>query len=314
VLNLIEYETEHIITMANIKTMKKSKTIMKNFKFIYPLFAVLLIFGIIVPSVNAQNLILNPGFENNTLVTGCYTNQSAAFVSANLNNVTAFYGGTQDGIDIGVNNACYAGGANSGAAHIVMAGLSAPNMFESISFALSSPIIAGQDYNLSFYAANSNPVGSESLSVGISTVSTSFGTQAVLVALNTNGSYTLYSATFTAPIGGSFLTVEPATLGDFWFGLDDFSLEASSLGIIENNFGNGLLIYPNPTKENFSIDLGKNYKAVAITITDLNGKFIQSYTYSESQLLNLKLEESAGVYFLIIESEDKKAVIRLVKK
>jgi hypothetical protein len=294
--------------------MKKSKTIVKNFKFIYPLFAVLLIFGFIVPSVNAQNLILNPGFENNTLGTGCYTNQSVDFVTVSLDNVTAFYGGTLDGIDIGVNNACYAGGANSGAAHIVMAGLSAPNMFESISFDLLSLIISGETYNLSFYAANSNPIGSESLSVGVSTTSTSFGTQAVLVPLGTNGSYTQYSATFTAPISGSYLTIEPATLGDFWFGLDDFSLEVTALGVIENNFRNGLLIYPNPTKGNFYIDLRKNYKAVSITMTDLNGKFIQSSTYSESQLLNLKLEESAGVYFLIIESGDKKAVIRLVKK
>ena len=88
----------------------------------------------------------------------------------------------------------------------------------------------------------------------------------------------------------------------------------TSVGIIENSFGNGLLIYPNPTDGSFSIDLGKTYNAVSITMTDLNGKLIQSKTYSESQLLNLKLEEPAGVYLLIIETRDKKAVIRLVKE
>jgi len=287
---------------------------MKNSKFIYSLFTVLFIFGLIVPNVNAQNLILNPGFEDNTLETGCYINQTDSAVTASLNNVTAFYGGTMDGIDIGVNTLCYAGGANSGATHIVMAGLSAPNMFESISFALSSPIISGQTYNLSFYAANSNPINPESLSVGISTDSTSFGTQAVIVPLDTNATYTQHFVTFVAPISGDYLTIEPDTIGDFWFGFDDFSLEVSTpSGLIENNFENELLIYPNPTQGNFYVDLGENYKAVTITITDMNGKLIQSSTHGESQLLNLKLDGPVGIYLLRIESGNNKAVIRLLK-
>ncbi|MFT6166369.1 MAG: hypothetical protein ACJASF_001056, partial [Vicingaceae bacterium] len=86
------------------------------------------------------------------------------------------------------------------------------------------------------------------------------------------------------------------------------------VGIIENNFGNELLLYPNPTDGNFSIDLGNNYQTTAITITDLSGRTIQIKRYNDSQLLNLKLDEPAGVYLLIIESGDKKAVIRLVKE
>ena len=46
----------------------------------------------------------------------------------------------------------------------------------------------------------------------------------------------------------------------------------------------------------------------------MNGEQIQSNTYNKSKLLNLKLEEPAGVYLLIVETEDKKAVIRLVKE
>lgn len=373
-----------------------------------------------------------------------------------------------------------------------MAGLSGPNMFESISFDLSSSIVSGQTYMISFYAANSNPVGSESLSVGVSTGAASFGTQAVLVPLGSNAAYTQYSATFTAPISGSYLTIEPAVLGEFWFGLDDFSLEVNctsstssatvsscesytvpsgdetytttgiyndtipnsmgcdsvmtitvninnsttgtdiqsacdtytwidgntytasnstathilsnafgcdslvslnltintvsssitqagalltadelgatyqwldcpamtsisganaqsytaptngdyavivtnngcsdtstcytvtGVGITENDFGNELLLYPNPTNGNFSIDLGDNYQTVNLTITDLSGKLIMSNVYNGSQLLNLKLEEAAGVYLLTIESGDlslgqasKKAVIRLIKE
>lgn len=88
----------------------------------------------------------------------------------------------------------------------------------------------------------------------------------------------------------------------------------SSVGIIENDFGNEFLIYPNPTDGNFSIDLGENYQTIKLTITDLSGKLILSNTYYDSQLLNLKIEEPAGVYFLIIESDSKKTVIQLVKE
>ena len=87
----------------------------------------------------------------------------------------------------------------------------------------------------------------------------------------------------------------------------------TGVGIIENNFGDGLLLYPNPSDGNFSIDLGYNFQNVKVSIMDLNGKLIRSVRYYQSQLLNLRLEEPAGVYLLIVESEDKRAAISLVK-
>lgn len=441
--------------------------------------------------INAQNLILNPGFENHSLSDGCYTNQSASNVSAFLNDITAFYGGTSDGIDIGVNNGCYSGGSNSGTTHIVMAGLSGPNMFESISFDLSSTLVSGQNYTLTFYAANSNPTSSESLSVGISMVSNSFGVQVATVPLGLNSSYTQYSTSFTAPSNGSYLTIEPEVLGEFWFGLDDFVLELAcspsngtdtrtecnsytwidgntytannnmatfnitggaangcdsivtldltiinsrtgtdtrtecnsytwidgntytssnnsatfnilggaangcdslvtldltiysvsditttlngltiiatnsnatyqwldcnngntpingetnqsftatvnsnyavelnengcvdtsacvgitSVGIIENSFESMLSVYPNPTTGNFSVDLGDYFNSIKVTLTDVNGRLIQTTDYSYSQILNLNINEPKGFYILTLESENQRAIIRLVKK
>ena len=88
----------------------------------------------------------------------------------------------------------------------------------------------------------------------------------------------------------------------------------TGVGIIENDFGNDLILYPNPTDGNFSIDLGEDPNNVTITITDLNGKIIYIKTYDNTHLLNIMIEEPAGVYLLLVESENKKAVIRLVKK
>lgn len=88
----------------------------------------------------------------------------------------------------------------------------------------------------------------------------------------------------------------------------------TSVGLVENDFGNELLVFPNPTDGNFSIDLGGNYNSVMIIITDVDGRVIQSNNYHDSQLLNLKLEEPSGIYILMVKSGNKKAVIRLVKE
>lgn len=88
----------------------------------------------------------------------------------------------------------------------------------------------------------------------------------------------------------------------------------SSVGVLENNFGNNFNIYPNPTDGNFSVDLGEKFKTVSITITDLNGKLVQTKKYDQSQLLNLNIEQPKGVYQLLIESNNKKALIKLIKE
>jgi len=87
-----------------------------------------------------------------------------------------------------------------------------------------------------------------------------------------------------------------------------------NVGIIHNEIGAELLLYPNPTDGNFSLDLGSIQTAVTITIMDINSRLILSNSYKDRQLLSLKLEEPAGVYMVIVESGENKAVIRLVKE
>lgn len=73
-------------------------------------------------------------------------------------------------------------------------------------------------------------------------------------------------------------------------------------------------IYPNPTNGDFSVDLDKTYNSVLITITDLTGRLIESKEYNGTKLLNLKIDEPAGMYLMGIETGDQKAVIRLIKE
>jgi len=99
-------------------------------------------------------------------------------------------------------------------------------------------------------------------------------------------------------------------------GCVDTSLCASivSIGIIENNFEKELLIFPNPTFGDFSVDLGETRQNISVSIFDLDGKLIQSKKFVNTQQLKLSINEPAGVYLLNIESDDKKAVVRLIKK
>jgi hypothetical protein len=88
----------------------------------------------------------------------------------------------------------------------------------------------------------------------------------------------------------------------------------STVGIVVNSFGAGLIVYPNPTNGNFSIDLGAIYENSQILITDIAGKVIDSRILTQTQLLNLSIEEPAGIYIVSVQSGDKRAIVRLIKK
>jgi hypothetical protein len=114
-------------------------------------------------------------------------------------------------------------------------------------------------------------------------------------------------------------TNQVAIIGDengcLHMGLDSISIQLPlGVGTIEKDFGSDLSLYPNPTKGDFSIDLGQKHESVKITITDLRGRAIQSHTYYESKVLNLRLDEPAGIYLLVLESNEKIAVLELMKE
>jgi hypothetical protein len=89
----------------------------------------------------------------------------------------------------------------------------------------------------------------------------------------------------------------------------------STLSITENKeLDFGLVAYPNPTNGKFSIDLGDNHNSVTATITDLVGNKIHRETYKNSQYLNFTLNEPKGIYFVILEMEGEKSVIKIIKE
>ncbi|MPM05072.1 hypothetical protein SDC9_51356 [bioreactor metagenome] len=88
----------------------------------------------------------------------------------------------------------------------------------------------------------------------------------------------------------------------------------STAEVTENTFGDKFMVYPNPTDGNFSIDLGNVYQNTTISIFDVNGKLIETKSFSQTQIADMSMAAPAGVYLLKVNSGDKKAAITLVKE
>lgn len=79
-------------------------------------------------------------------------------------------------------------------------------------------------------------------------------------------------------------------------------------------YAHNLALYPNPSTGAFTIDLGAAYDNTTILITDINGKTVYQTSANQATLINLELDQPAGVYFVSVTSEDKHTVVKLIKQ
>ena len=91
--------------------------------------------------------------------------------------------------------------------------------------------------------------------------------------------------------------------------------ERNALSNITNSSIEGLNVYPNPNYGSFSIDLGKVYYKIKVTITDIAGKKIYSNTFLKKQIVDISMQEvPVGIYFVNIRAEKNTAIVKVVKK
>lgn len=78
---------------------------------------------------------------------------------------------------------------------------------------------------------------------------------------------------------------------------------------------NKLVVYPNPTKDNITIDFGRKVDQAKISIQDLTGKVVSTETINNTQSYQTSLTHLAkGVYLVSIELKNKeKKVIKIIK-
>jgi ELWxxDGT repeat protein len=193
--------------------------------------------------------------------------------------------------------------------------------------------IDGTTYTSSNNSATFNIVGGAAngcdslvtLDLTINTVSnlTTTISGPTIIASNGNATYEWLNCdnNFSVMPGETNQGFTPATNGNYAVELTENGcvdtsacVAITTVGIVENNFEHKLTVYPNPTSGNFSIDLGSIFENSEISITDISGKLVVSKTITQSQVLNLSINEPAGIYIVSIQAGDKKAVIRLIKE
>ena len=117
--------------------------------------------------------------------------------------------------------------------------------------------------------------------------------------------------TFTATYNGNYAVIVTEN------GCSDTSacLAITEAAVIENGFGTGLSIFPNPTSGDITIDLDEYNTEVTIVVTTVLGQEVSRGTYNGSKSIELNLDGSTGYYFVEISAANgKKARVKVLKK
>jgi ELWxxDGT repeat protein len=85
-------------------------------------------------------------------------------------------------------------------------------------------------------------------------------------------------------------------------------------GTVENTFERNIILYPNPTEGQLTLDLGKEYPSVIITIAGAGGRIVQKNKLVLAGVTSINIPEPAGIYMVTIVSGHDRAVFRIVKR
>ncbi|NQY08029.1 MAG: T9SS type A sorting domain-containing protein [Flavobacteriales bacterium] len=87
-----------------------------------------------------------------------------------------------------------------------------------------------------------------------------------------------------------------------------------SVGVTSKVASNNLLIYPNPTNGDFTVDFGAIQNETTIVVTDMLGKKISESTHQNVDSAQLNIEGASGTYFISIRSNKSMTTQRIIKK
>lgn len=189
----------------------------------------LLLLGLVftVPVIaRGQNLVINGDLEDTTAV-ACQFNLKNAKFDLHMAHATAF--GKAQELDIIQTPECTTRGfgfpAQSG--HFKV-GLHQKEEIhpkvDAFALELSSPVIAGLDYTLTFYSSLELPETAGPVEVGLTSVPTEFGTLVASVLPESATAWTEFTGLFTAPVDATHLTVRQTMVVDSYTFVDNFQL------------------------------------------------------------------------------------------
>ena len=85
--------------------------------------------------------------------------------------------------------------------------------------------------------------------------------------------------------------------------------------IVKNDLGDEVMIYPNPNKGNFIIDLGSVYEETEVIVINAVGKVVYKGLFLQSRKPEISIKElPAGVYFVRVHSGSNEVILKLYKE
>jgi hypothetical protein len=94
---------------------------------------------------------------------------------------------------------------------------------------------------------------------------------------------------------------------------NSFTYTSSPTSVVDATSEIDLNIYPNPFKDETTVDFGREINQATITIVDVYGKLIETYNVNNQQTQVITRDNKAsGVYFLEIEMEEELKKVKIV--
>lgn len=111
---------------------------------------------------------------------------------------------------------------------------------------------------------------------------------------------------FTATITGSYAVEVSAN------GCVDTSVctAITIVGLIENDFEQEILLYPTPSTGKFTVELGDTHNQIDYFVVDEQGKQIVKGSVQHQKMFQVDLEVTKGIYFIHLQTKDKKAILK----
>ncbi|MCO5252264.1 MAG: T9SS type A sorting domain-containing protein [Candidatus Kapabacteria bacterium] len=87
----------------------------------------------------------------------------------------------------------------------------------------------------------------------------------------------------------------------------------TTLSVLESNFGFDIGIFPNPMTDFVTLEFENVFESCEVKIITLTGEEVFSGDYYHSKSIIMNLDVPPGFYLMILESDNKKAVLKLMK-
>ncbi len=195
----------------------------------------ILVLLVLICKFTYSQSFLNGNFENNSC-TGDHINLTNPGYNSLMQNSTGY--GTYGNLDI-ITSSTW-GPPQNGSWFVAMTG----NGTDAISLELSSPILMGNQYTISFYDRGGPGYTPFPFEIGLSTINNVFGTSVYISPLApVIGVWSQRILTFTAPITANYITVRISggTLSGTWSHVDNFQFVNNTISI---NLGNDTTLCP----------------------------------------------------------------------